>query len=140
MNRIIRKRVLALLSAVGLAGSTASATAQVVKGADEADKTKTESKIKYDKNKKATTAATHDANHKDERTNADAASKDAAKMSKAHTETAASKHNSQIKLKKGASETNAAQKETWVKGGKTAAGANASDSEANKKANQSAPK
>jgi hypothetical protein len=90
MNAIIRKRVLALFSAVGLVGSTASVKAQAVQG-DEANKTKTEGKIKLTKNKQETAAPSQDTNHKNIRTNADAASKDASKMHKAYAENGAAK-------------------------------------------------
>jgi hypothetical protein len=50
MRRIVRKRLAALLSLAGLAGTSASATAQVVKGSNEATKTTTESTKKISKN------------------------------------------------------------------------------------------
>jgi hypothetical protein len=160
MKGIIRKKVLALFSAVGLAGSTASVTAQVLKGSEPAPAQKTESQIKLDKNKQENNATKGQATIKNTKINtaADAGSKDAAKFKKNKSENAASKdvvtekdrkagtdaitvkQKSAIKFKKGASETNATQKETYVKGGKTAAGANAAQSEANQKAGQTTPK
>lgn len=139
MKGIIRKRVLALLSAVGLVGSTTSLKAQVVQG-DEATKTKTESKIKADKNKQETTAGTLQANHKDERTNADAASKDAIKFRKANSEKSASKDVIRHKDSKASADAAGVKEKSTVKSTNAKSEKNAAQSDANKKANQASPK
>jgi hypothetical protein len=61
MKGIMRKRLLALLSAAGLAGSAASATAQAVKGSEPGDKTQTSSTIKNAKSNQENKAAKNDA-------------------------------------------------------------------------------
>jgi hypothetical protein len=51
MKGIMRHRLIALLSAAGLAGTAASSAAQAVKGSEPSDKTQAASTIKSDKNK-----------------------------------------------------------------------------------------
>ena len=141
MNGIIRKRLLALFSAAGLVGSTASATAQVVKD-DEANKTKTESKIKSNKSQQENNAAKGQATIKGEKANApaDAASKDAIKLNKANSEKTASqdviRHKDQ---KSGTDAANVKQKST-IKLTNAASEKKATQNDANKKANQATPK
>jgi hypothetical protein len=50
MRSIVRKRLVALLSLAGFAGSTGSATAQAVKGSNATTTTKSESVVKTQKN------------------------------------------------------------------------------------------
>jgi hypothetical protein len=157
MNGIMRQRLIALLSAAGLAGTASSSAAQVVKGSEPGDKTQTASTIKSDKNKQENQATKdaaavkmrkaggeqqankdvvtekvgpdhivhkHVAGVKYEKSasHADAASKDAAKLTKSTAENSAAKTAGHIKGEKAAANTNAAQ------------------NEANKKANQTSPK
>lgn len=141
MNGIIRKRVLALLSAVGLVGSTASVTAQVVKG-DEANKTKTEGKIKSNKNKQENNAAKGQATIKGDKANtpADAASKDAIKYGKAGSENNASKDVIRHKDTKSTTDAAGVKQKSTVKLTNANTEKNAAQSEANKKADQASPK
>lgn len=152
MSGIIRKRVLALLSAAGLVGSTAPLTAQVLKG-DEADKTKTESKIKLDKNKQENNAVKSQATVKGNKTvsPADAASKDAIKFNKAQQGSKTSTEDRKdkwaktgavqypIEHGKEASHTNT-KSDATIKLTKNAAGKNAAQNDINKKADQASPK
>lgn len=93
----MKKHLIAFLSMIGFAGSGAPARAQVLKGADENTKTKTESTIKL-------------TNAQKNATNAQNQRKD--KWAKANAENKALKNNLQDKANKN---------ETWVKGGKNAA-------------------
>jgi hypothetical protein len=177
MKSIVRKRLVALLSAAGLAGSAASSAAQVLKGSQPEPNTKTESTIKGQKstqeNKATKDAATiklrkaggeqqankdvvtekvgadhivhkHIAGVKYEKSqaasHADAASKDAAKMTKSTKERTAAHTNGHIKGEKGVAESNATKNATWVKGGKTAANTNAAQGEAAQKSAPTTPK
>jgi len=141
MNGIIGKRLLALFSAVGLAGSTATVTAQVVKG-DEANKTKTESKIKDDKNKQEKNAVKGQASIKGEKTvtPADAASKDAVKYGKANSEKNASKDAIVHKGSKSSTDSAGVKQKSTIKLTNANAEKNAAQGEANKKVDQASPK
>jgi hypothetical protein len=87
----MRKQLLALLSALGLAGSSTPASPQVLKGAKTQPDTKSESTVK--RSKKA---------------QEDAASKDAAKMTKAANEKNAAAKSAEDKRKIGKAEANSA--------------------------------
>jgi len=140
MNGIIRKKLLALFSAVGLAGSATAATAQVLKGAEPGQKK--ESKIKLDKNKQESNAGKGQAaiKYDKNKTPTDAASKDAIKFNKANSENAASKDAIIHKDRKaGADAANVKQKST-IKLTNATTEKNAAQNEANKKANQTSPK
>jgi len=93
----MRKQLLAIFSSFGLASSSASASAQVLKGSDEANKTTTETKIKGNKTKQ------------EKQNTLDAGSKDTAKVSKAGTENAAGKSDAQLTMRKAGGEQQAQQ-------------------------------
>jgi hypothetical protein len=147
MKGITRKRLVALLSAVGLAGTAASSAAQVVKGSEPSDKTQTSSTIKDQKSKQENKAATNDAAIKYRKaggeqkaaqdvvsekvgpdhvvqksqalSHADAASKDASKMAKTAKENTAVTGQNQIKLDKASKGSKAAQSEAAQKAAQT---------------------
>ncbi|HLW53213.1 MAG TPA: hypothetical protein VKW06_10260 [Candidatus Angelobacter sp.] len=107
-----------MLSLVGFVSSAAPVTSRVLKGADEADKTRTESKIKKNKVAQGQKSAT---------------TQTAAKVKKSGAKQYPIEHG------KEASATST-KTDTWVKGQKQKANANAAAQEANKKANQSQEK
>jgi hypothetical protein len=165
MKGIMRRRLLTLLSVAGLASSAAPAGAQVPKGPEQGEQTKTETKIKFNKAKQENDAAATAAAKKERKAGgeqqatkdvvnekvgsdqivhkhiagikyeksaqADAASKDAAKVNKASTENAAAK--ATIKMNKSAAEADASKKAALIKGEK-------SQSQADKKMDQASPK
>ncbi len=107
MKGVMRKRLLALLSAAGLAGTVAPASGQVLKG-DQAERIQPESTLKANKAKQENAAAKNAANVKLRK---DAGSKDA------------SIHPDALTVKqKGRAETNAAHNDDWIKAGKGGAG------------------
>jgi hypothetical protein len=117
MNGIIHKRLLALFSAVGLAGGTATASAQVLKGSEPAPGQKKESKIKLDKNKQENNATKSQATIKygKSQTPADAASKDAIKLNKANSEKAASKNETNHKDRKAGTDAGSVKQKSTIK-------------------------
>lgn len=94
----MKKHLIAFLSMIGLAGSAAPATAQVLKGTQEKSKLKTESQIKTSKQNAEKTAVKNQIQDK---------RKD--KWAKADTEHKSAKTDLQHK---------SAKTETWIKGGK----------------------
>lgn len=162
MRSIVRKRLVALLSAAGLAGTATSTMAQVVKGSEPGKQTKTESTIKHNKNTQENKAATNAAQDKwrGAPNNAskvtDKAAKNTAEGNAAKTATsikgektalgsgggAGKVHNQDIdmKYKKSTVESSATKNASQYKELKTGAGASAAQNEANKKANQATPK
>jgi hypothetical protein len=148
MNGIIRKRVLALFSAVGLVGSTASAVALVAQG-DKTAATKTEGQANEKQGKDAGKGKVSPdyTRHKKSKA-ADAGSKDAAKMNKeAHikgekhaAETKVTQDSQHVKGENQQTHVKTMQTEGHIKGEKHAAETNASKNEANKKASQTTPK
>lgn len=94
------KHLVAFLSMIGLAGSAGPARAQVLKGADENSKAKTESQIKATK-QNATNAQIQN-NRKD-------------KWKKANTENNAAKNQARIKGEKTAAENKAAKSQLQLK-------------------------
>jgi hypothetical protein len=140
MNGIIRKKLLALFSAVGLAGSATAATAQVLKGAEPGQKK--ESKIKLDKNKQESNAGKGQAaiKYDKNKTPADAASKDAIKLNKANSENTASKDAIIHKDRKAGTDAANVKQKSTIKLTNATTEKNAAQHEANKKANQASPK
>jgi hypothetical protein len=159
MKSIVRKRLVALLSAVGLAGSTASSAAQVLKGSDQGEKTQKESTIKGEKSTQENHASKDAAAIKlrkaggEQQANKDVVSEKVGpdhivhkhiagvKYEKAQAAShadAASKDAS--KTTKSTKENAAAQTSVHIKGEKGVASTNAAQSEAGKKANQTTPK
>jgi hypothetical protein len=142
MKGIMRKRLVAVLSAAGLAGAAASAASQVLKGAEPDNKAKTEKSIKLQKNGQENQAASSALTDKARKAGGEPAaastSKQNIKLQKASQEKTSVIET--IKLDKNASEANASRKATTVKGGKTAVGAQAARNEAAQKASQSVPK
>jgi hypothetical protein len=128
----MRKRLLALLSLAGLASSSTPGTSQVLKGSSAGPETKNESQVKDDKVKQENAAVKDDASktmrkaggeqqaNKDVVTekvgpDADAASKDAAKMTKARAENTANHKHKIKKVKWITGESNAVQNEAGKK-------------------------
>jgi hypothetical protein len=94
MKGIVRHRLIALLSAAGLAGTASSSAAQVVKG-EPSDKTQTSSTIKNGKSNQENKAATAEALGKGEQ--------------KKWSETNSTKNDAAIKYRKAGGEQKAAQ-------------------------------
>jgi hypothetical protein len=166
MRSIVRKRLVALLSAAGLAGTATSTMAQVLKGSEPGNQTKTESTIKTNKNAQENKAATKAAQDKwiagksGAPTNAnkvtDKAAKNTAEVDAAKTATSikgeksaagsgggagkVASHDINMKNTKGTAESHANKNASQYKELKGGAGASAAQSEANKKANQATPK
>jgi hypothetical protein len=149
MKGIMRKRLVALLSMAGLAGSTTPVTAQVVKAAEPSDKTKAESTMKYGKATQENAAAQDVLNKKfrkaggeqkaaqdvvnekvgadqvahkhiagakyEKQTSSDAASKDAAKMTKVTNENTATQDSQIKKAKSDAAESSAVKNDVGKK-------------------------
>lgn len=104
----MRKQLLALLSMVGLAGSTVPAQAQILKGSKE-DSTKKASTVKNAKSKQETKAAAVQATDKHKKGAAEAeAAKTAGhiKMNKTEAGAAAAKADTKIKIDKNAAAKN----------------------------------
>lgn len=101
------KHLAALLSMLGLAGSTVPATAQVLKGAKEATATTAETKVKSDKTLKGLKAAAE--------TNAGQGAIKFNKDVKATTETNAIQSGIQDKHKKASAENAASHEDKWNK-------------------------
>jgi hypothetical protein len=155
----MRKQLLALLSALGLAGSATPGTTQVIKGTD-ASATKAETKQKQNKSDKAVLiglSKASDAKQKKRKGGGEQralgledkrkrgagesrAMQDAKqdKWRKANSENDAVRKQQTIMLTNG--NANSLKTETLVKDEKTAANSNAAQSEAAKKANQATPK
>jgi hypothetical protein len=149
MKGIVRKRLVALLSMAGLAGSAAPATGQVLKGSQPSNKTKAESSLKYGKAQQENNAAASGAAKKERKADgeqqaaqdvvnekvgadqivhkhiagvkyekqasSDAASKDAAKMTKVRNESTATQDSQIKKAKAGAAESSAAENDAGKK-------------------------
>jgi hypothetical protein len=113
MRSIVRKRLVALLSAAGLAGTATSTMAQVVKGSEPGNQTKTESTIKTNKNAQENKAATKAA---DDKWVADKAAKHTATTGKATTQDA------YLKSKKSTAESDASKNASQYKPIKSAFG------------------
>jgi len=101
------KHLAALLSMLGLAGSTVPATAQVLKGSKEAAATTAETKVKADKTQKAHKATAE--------ANAGQGAIKVNKDSKATAETNAIQSGIQDKRKKVSAETAASHEDKWDK-------------------------
>jgi hypothetical protein len=158
MKGIVRKRLAALLSVAGFAGTASHATAQVLKGSEPGDKAKTERTIKRNKtaqedaaSKDAVTAKMRKAGG--EQTAAGAQVEDKRKLSKTGNENAAasanaahkasissggdrSKTDAQIKMNKAGAEKTSATSASGYKEAKSKAATGA----AQKKMDQASPK
>jgi len=103
----MRKQLLAIFSMFGLAGSSAPASAQAVKGSDEANKTTTESKIKSSKATQENQASAGQKSGVENPTKTNDAMK--VKIHKAGGENAAGKSDAQLTVRKAGGEQQAQQ-------------------------------
>jgi hypothetical protein len=129
MKSIVRKRLIALLSLAGFAGSGASGTAQVLKGS-EPDKTTTEGKIESSKVQQENKAAAGQQSVKSKKSGS-------AQYPIEHGKEASltgNKGNTTIKMNKNAAESNASQEAGRFKSSKTNNEKKAAQTDANKKA------
>lgn len=145
MKSIVRKRLVAFLSLAGFASAAKPATAQVLKGSDQARKS--ESTIKMDKNKREKNATADVVNEKMNKANQNAAlsADDKHKKASSSAEAGTIKSSKSYKEQKLTTEHKAAQvssehksakTDAYIKLNKTAAGASAPA----KKVDQASPK